>query len=195
MANKIYLSDIMTNGAIVAHSYEEGNKVQLAGSVRIPAGSLLATTDKVLLGRFPTGVVFDQILSKFPALDAGTTLTLNVGYDRPVVDPALAYDATTNPYIDDAIATADPDFFEAADTKARAGGNLNLMAAGFTITTSPSAAGFVDVSITPAANATTATTADSQIDFTVLGFLADAQVQGEFSGADAEDYNTNYPTS
>lgn len=193
MANKIYLSDLMTNGGVVCHSAYGGNKHSVTGNVRIPAGTLLTTTDKILIGRYPTGTIFTEIVVRFPDLDDGTQLALNVGYDRPVTDPAKAFNATTNPYITDAIATADPDFFEAGATTAQAGGTLNLSASGFTVTTSPATAGFVDVSITPSAAAQTATTAGGQINFQIEALLADNQVMGEFSGADALDYETNYP--
>lgn len=189
----IYLSDLMTNGAVVARSAVGGDEHVQTASVRIPAGTVLTTDDKILIGRYPTGTIFDQIVVEIPDLDGGTTLTLNVGYDRPVVDPSKAYNASTNPYITDAIGTADPDFFEAAATTGQAGGVLNLGAAGFTVTSSPAATGFVDVSITPAANATSAGPAAAQINFTVKALLTDLnQPQGEFSGKDSLKYQTNY---
>lgn len=189
----IYLSDLMTNGAVVARSAVGGDEHTQTASVRIPAGTTLTTADKILIGRYPTGTVFDQIVVEFPDLDSdgSPSVTLNVGYDRPVVDPSKAYNATTNPYITDAIGTADPDFFEAAATTGQAGGVLNLSAAGFTVTSSPVASGFVDVSITPAANATGATAADGQINFTVKALLTDLnQTQGEFSGTNAYNYTS-----
>jgi hypothetical protein len=189
----IFLSDLMTNGAVVNRSPYGGQEFDLTANVRVPAATRLLTTDKILVGRFPTGTIFDQIIVNFPDLDAGTQLTLNVGYDRPVTDPSKAYNATTNPYITGAIATADEDFFEAAATTGQAGGVLNLSASGFTVTTSPVSTGFVDVSITPAANAQTATAADGTIQFLIKGVVvADNQTQGEFSGANAYNYKTNY---
>lgn len=189
----IFLSDLMTNGAVVNRSPVGGQLFEVTGNVRIPAGTDLATTDKILIARFPTGTVFNQILVNFPDLDDGAALALNVGYNRPVTNPALAYDATTNPYITGAIATADEDFFEAAATTAQAGGVLNLLAAGFTVTTSPVSAGYVDVSITPSTGAATATTAGGQIEFLIQAVVVDDnQTQGEFSGANAYNYTTNY---
>jgi hypothetical protein len=193
MANKIYLSDLMTNGGVVAAPVKGGEMHTQTANARIPSGTLLATTDKILVARYPTGTEFDRIHVRFPDLDEATSLTLNVGYDRPVTDPSKAYDATTNPYITGAIATADPDFFEASATTGQAGGLLNLIASGFTVTSSPESAGYVDVSITPAVTAGAATIADGTIEFLIDAFLtASNQVQGEFSGADALDYNTNY---
>lgn len=187
----IYLSDLMTNGAVVSRSAVGGDEHTQTASVRIPAGAVLTTADKILVARYPTGTIFDQIVVEIPDLDGGTTLTLDVGYDRPVVDPSKAFDASTNPYITGAIGTADADFFEAAATTGRAGGVLNLSAAGFTVTTSPASAGFVDVSITPAANATSAGPAEGQINFTVKALLTDLnQTQGEFSGANAYNYTS-----
>lgn len=189
----IYLSDLMTNGAVVARPAVGGQKHTQTACVRIPAGTDLGTGDKILVARYPTGTVFNQIVVEFPDLDDGTQLALNVGYDRPVVDPSKAFNATTNPYITDAIGTADPGFFEAADTTAQAGGVLNLLAAGFTVTSSPATAGFVDVSITPSTGAQTATTAGGQINFFIEAILTDQnQTQSEFSGKDSYDYKTNY---
>lgn len=194
----IYLSDLMTNGASVIRSENGGGLHTVTGSVRIPAGTTLTTADKILIARFPSETEFDRIHVRFPDLDSdgSPSLTLNVGYDRPVTDPRLAYNATTNPYIDGAIATADPDFFEAAATTGQAGGLLNLLASGFTVTSSPESAGIVDVSITPALAATGATAADGTIEFTIYAFLTSLnQAQGEFSGAAAYDYTTNYSLS
>lgn len=189
----IYLSDLMTNGAVVNRSPVAGQKFSVTGNVRIPAGTDLATTDKILIARFPTGTMFDQIIVNFPDLDDGTQLALNVGYDRPVTDPSKAYNASTNPYITGAIAAADEDFFEAAATTAQAGGVLNLSAAGFTVTSSPVSSGFVDVSITPSTGAQTATTNGGQIEFLINAVVFDDnQTQGEFSGKDAYNYTTNY---
>jgi len=193
MANKIYLSDLMLNGGNVAAQWEAGGLQVQTALVRIPANTLLATTDKILVARYPTGTEFDRIHVRFPDLDAGTQLTLDVGYDRPVVDPALPYNATTNPYITGAIATADVDFFEAAATTGQAGGLLNLLAGAFTVTSSPVSSGYVDVSITPAAGAQTKTAADGTIEFMIYAYLTGLnQTQGEFSGSDAYDYETNY---
>lgn len=192
----IYLSDLMTNGAVVARPAVGGQKHTQTACIRIPAGTDLATTDKILVARYPTGTIFNQIVVEFPDLDDGSALALNVGYDRPVTDPSKAYDADTNPYITDAIGTADEDFFEAAATTAQAGGVLNLSAAGFTVTSSPAATGFVDVSITPSTGAGTATTNGGQINFFIEAILTDQnQTQGEFSGNSSYDYTTNYSLS
>lgn len=196
MANKIYLSQSMLNGAAVVHSLNQGEEVVASGSVRIPAGTTLVTSDVIKLERFPEGTVFSEILVEFPDLDSdgSPTLTLNAGYVRPVVDPSKAYNATTNPYTDNAIATADPDFFEDGATTGQAGGVLFLQSHGaFTVTAAVAAAGDVDVAVTPKANATGATAADGVINYTIRGYLMDeVQVPGEFSGADALQYETNY---
>jgi hypothetical protein len=187
----IYLSDLMTNGAVVARPAIGGALHTQSACVRIPASAVLGTSDKILVARYPTGTIFNQIIVEVPDLDGGTDLTLHVGYDRPVTDPSKAYDATTNPYITGAIGTADTDFFEASATTGQAGGVLNLVASGFTVTTSPAAAGFVDVSITPAVAAASAG-AGGQINFYIEAVLTDQnQTQGEFSGANGLDYNTN----
>lgn len=194
MANKIYLSNQMLNGAGIVSVPSAGGLDVRTFSVRIPAGTTLATTDKILVGRYPAGTEFDRIHVRFPDLEASTTnLTLHVGYDRPVVDPALPYNATTNPYTDNAIATADPDFFEASATTGQAGGVLNLLASGFTVTTSPESAGDVDISITPAVSAGSASAADGTIEFMVYAYLtASNPTLGEFSGDNAFGYETNY---
>ena len=193
----IFLSDLMTNGGAVVHSPHGGQEVTVTGNVRIPAGTDLGTSDKILLARFPSGTIFQQVTVAFPDLDDGTQLVLDVGYDRPVTDPAKAYNATTNPYITGAIATADVDFFESGATTAQAGGTLNLSATGtgvlgFTVTTSPQSAGLVDVSITPTTGAQTATTAGGQINFFIRALVvSENQTQGEFSGINSIDYETN----
>ena len=194
MANQIYLSQMMLNGAAVVHSSAQGQEVVASGSVKIPAGTDLASTDKILLARFPEGTVFSEILVEVPDLDDGAALTLDVGYDRPVENPKLAYNATTNPYTDNAIATADPDFFEAVATTGQAGGVILLQRhADFTVTTPAAVAGDVDVSITPVTGAATASTAGGVINFSIRGYLTDeVQVAGEFSGANALQYTTNY---
>lgn len=185
----IFVSDLMKNGAIIGRPAYEGEPLTMSGTVKIPAGTDLATTDKILLARFPEGTVFDQILIEFPDLDDGSALALNVGYNRPVVDPSKAYDATTNPYTDNAIATADEDFFEAAATTGQAGGVLNLLAAGFTVTSSPVSAGDVDVSITPSTGAGTASTAGGMIKFFIKGFATD---QMRDQASESYGYSTDY---
>ena len=190
----IFLSDLMTNGTVVPHSMAEGDPSVVGGKVRIPNGTILTTSDKILLARFPTGVVFNHFFARIPDLDddVSPSLTLHAGYDRPVTDPSKAYNATTNPYITDAIGTADTDFFEASSTAGQAGGTINLAAAGFTVTSSPAAAGWVDVSITPAVNATGHPVADVQIEFSIEAYLANqVGTAGEFSGADSINYTTN----
>jgi hypothetical protein len=187
----IFLSDLMTNRAVVPHSNEVGQPIQFSGAVRIPAGTDLVNTDRILLARVPTGAVFNHFFCRVPDLDGATALTLDFGYQRPATDPGKAYDATDNPYITGAIATADDDFFEEDSTVGQAGGVINLAASGFTVTSSPALAGWVDVCITPAVSATTAPTADSQIEFTIEIYLDEYGTMGEFSGNSSIKYETN----
>lgn len=193
MANKIYLSDLMLNGAVVCRGANAGQVNTVTGSVRIPSGTTLAASDTIKIGRFPSGTLFTKILAVIPDLDSSNAIELDVGYSRPVTDPALAYDATTNPYTSGAIATADVTFFEAAATTGKAGGTLVLDSSGFTVTTSLAVSGDVDVTIIPSTPATGSTAADVTIKF-MLEYLStqDNQTQGEFSGDNALDYNTNY---
>lgn len=187
----IYTSDLMKNGATIARPAHESEPVTVSGSVLIPANKALTTADRILLARFPKGTIFSEILMEFPDLDAGGTpaLTLNVGYQRPVVDPTKAFHATTNPYTSAAIATADDDFFELAATTAQAGGVLSLLAAGFTVTTSPESAGDVDVSIIPAANAAAAPTTAGLIKFYVKGYASDVVAE---QAAQSYDFKSDY---
>lgn len=179
----IYLSDLMRNGAIIPHGAESGESFDITGVVNIPAGTDLAANDRLVFCRLPEGTIFQSIWVRFPDLDDGSALTFDVGYDRPVVDPSKAYNATTNPYTDNAIATADPDFFEDAATTAQAGGILTLAYAGFTVTTQAATgvSGDVDVSCTVETGAATATTAGGDVRFTLTVLTNNEQTAGTYA--------------
>ena len=189
-----YLSDYMINGGAVVHGENGGQEVEVTGIVRIPAGTDLAAGDRLVFMRFPEGTIFLEEIFRCPDLDDGAGLTLDLGYQRPLVDPGKAYDATTNPYTDNAIATADDDFFEEDSTIGQAGGIAILAYAGFTVTSQgvTGVAGDVDLCATVAIGAATASTAGGQVKWTVRALLNDEQTMGAFSGRDALNYTTNY---
>lgn len=189
-----YLSDLMLNGGVVAHSAVGGQEIEVTGTVRIPAGTDLATDDRLVFCRLPEGAVVLEAMLRTADLDDGSALTLDIGYQRPLENPGKAYNATTNDYTDNAIATADPDFIEAAATTAQAGGILLLSYSGFTVTSQAATglSGDADFCATVVTGAATASTNGGQVKLTLKVFFNDEQTQGEFSGRDALDYNTNY---
>jgi hypothetical protein len=187
----IKISDYMTNGGAVAHGFNGGQVTTITGTVRLPSGYTPTDGDFWLFNRLPEGAIVQRILVRSPAL--GANIDCSVGYVRPVVNPALPYNATTNPYIDNAIGTADPDFFEGSvEAPFAAGGLLELADAGFTVQQAASGfAGDVDVCI-EVINTGTVLSADADVKITMDVLFNDEQPQGEFSGASAYDYQTNY---
>jgi hypothetical protein len=187
----ILLSDYMTNGGAQAHGLYGGEENTLTATVRIPAGYTPTDGDFWKFLRLPIGAVIDRVLVRSDAL--GANIDVSVGYDRPTVNPGLPYNATSNPYIDDAIGTADLDFIEAAvEAPFAAGGFLDLSRSGFTVAQGVAGfTGLVDVTMEITSTGTVLAD-DATVKVTFYLLLNDEQPQGEFSGNSAYNYTTNY---
>lgn len=194
----IYLSDLMTNGAVVARGSQGGEQNTLTATVRLPSGYTPTDGDVWKFARLPVGAIIDRIVVRSDAL--GANIDCAVGYERPTVNPGQAYNATSNPYITDAIGTADNDFFEASvEAPFASGGFLDLSIAGMTAgagaaQTASGLTGLVDTSI-EVINTGTVLSADAEVKITFYLFFNDEQPQGEFSGNASYDYTTNYSLS
>lgn len=167
----ILLSEQMLNGGLIYNGSQGGQTETFTTTVRIPSGSTPGIGDVWKFLRTASGVIVRSAVIRSDALDDGSpALTAKVGYSRPVRDPALAYNATTNPYIDGAIATADDDFIEAAVAAPfQAGGVLTLEQAGLTVTSQSQdgLSGIVDWQIEVAVASTAALSADAEVKLTL----------------------------
>lgn len=189
----IKLSDLMTNGGVVARGAYGGEENSITATLRLPAGYTPTDGDFWKFLRLPVGCIVDRILVRSDAL--GANIDVTVGYDRPTVNPGLAYNATTNPYIDDAIGTADLDFFEeTVEAPFASGGFLDLSRSGMTAgagaaQTVSGLSGLVDVAI-EVINTGTVLASDAEVKITFYLLFNDEQPQGEFSGDNAYNYTS-----
>lgn len=190
----ILLSDLMTNGAVVARGSHGGEENSITATVRIPAGYTPTDGDFWKFLRLPIGAIIDRVLIRSDAL--GANIDVSVGYDRPTVNPGQAYNATSNPYITNAIGAADLDFIEASvEAPFASGGFLDLSRSGFTeAQTVAGLTGLVDIAM-EVINTGTVLASDAEVKVTFYLLFNDEQPQGEFSGNAAYDYKTNYSLS
>jgi hypothetical protein len=189
----IFLSDLMTNGGAQARGEFGGQENTYTATVRLPAGYTPTDGDIWKFSRLPVGTIIDRVVIRSDAL--GASIDMQVGYERPTVNPGKAYNATSNPYITNAIGTADPNFIEdTVEAPFASGGFLDLSRSGFTeAQTVAGFTGLVDISMEVINTAATALSADAEVKITFYNLYNDEQPQGEFSGNNSLNYTTNYP--
>jgi hypothetical protein len=111
---RYFLSDLMSNGALVRQAHDTGEH-SVTAVIKIPSGTDLAVDDELKIGRFAANLNITEILVRSEALEsAGNTLACEIGYVIPSVNPAIAYDATTNPAVTGGIGTASDAYYSAA---------------------------------------------------------------------------------
>jgi hypothetical protein len=111
---RYFLSDLMSNGALVRQAHDTGEH-SVTAVIKIPSGTDLAIGDELKIGRFAANLNITEILVRSEALEAsGDTLAAEIGYVIPSVNPAIAYDSTTNPAVTGGIGTADPNYYSTA---------------------------------------------------------------------------------
>lgn len=182
----IFISDQLLNGGLVIRSNHQGFG-SITTRITIPNGTPLASGDILKFARVAGNIVLKDAILKTDDLDTGTTIAGTIGTVRAVVDPAKAFNATTNPYLAGA-ATADAAAgLGAAATiqgTMRTGGVI-AGAAGPVV-----ADGVADVALTLTASPTGNPTADRIIELTFdFGGLTPAN--GAFSGGNAYDYTND----
>lgn len=186
----ILLSDLMTNGGVQARGSYGGHENTFTATVRIPAGYVPTDGDIWKFVRLPVGTIVDRVLIRSDAL--GANIDMQVGYERPTVNPGEAYNATSNPYITNAIGSSDPNWIEdTVEAPFASGGFLDLSRAGFTeAQTVAGLTGLVDISM-EVINTGTVLASDAEVKITFYNFYNDEQPQGEFSGNNSIKYETN----
>ena len=186
----IFASNLMSNGALVRRATREGTLNEFTGKIVVKSGTAVDAGSTFVIGRLASNHLVKSITIQSSALDNATTLTATAGYLKPTVDPFLAYNASTNPYTDDAVATADPDAYAVTGTI------QGILRAGGVLTVTPAVApvsGVVDVALTivlaPASDPAT----DRTLTVTVE-YMGPLPTPGETSGADAYTYTETFYT-
>ncbi len=186
----IFASNLMSNGGLVRRATQEGALEEFTGKIVVENGTAVGAGSTFVIGRLASNHLVKSITIQSSALDSATTLTATAGYLKPTVNPYLAYNASTNPYIDGAVATADPDAYAATATI------QGVLRAGGVLTITPAVApveGVVDVAISivlaPASDPAT----DRTLTVTVE-YMGPLPTPGETSGADAYTYTETFYT-
>ena len=190
----IYLSNLMTNGALVRQGNQEGWRESVTGVVFIPSGTTIADNSQLKIGRFATNLNIEEILVRSPDLDSSTGLSMSIGYARPTVNPALALDSTTNPAVTGAVASDSLAFYSAtATTPWQAGGVYRIILAQnvdneFANNPTNGVDGIIDLCLVATEPATGATAADGYVYVTVY-FTGKTAVPGTLT----YNYEAPYP--
>lgn len=165
----IYLSNLMRNGALVRQAADTGEH-SVTAAVFIPSGTVIADNSQLKLARFATFTNVTEILVRSPDLDAGTTLSMAVGYARPTENPALALDATTNPAITGAVAADSLAYYAATATAPYQAGGVIRYVLGqsgldneFSNNPANGVDGIIDICLVATEPAQTATVADAWV--------------------------------
>jgi hypothetical protein len=194
----IFLSDLMTNGALPFQGTYGGSESSITGVVKIPSGTVIADNSQLKIARFATFVNIEEILIRTNDLDAGTTLSMSVGYARPTEDPALALDATTNPAVTGAVAADSLAYYAATATAPYQAGGVIRYVLGqsgldneFANNPTDGVDGLIDLCLVATEPAASATVADGYV-WVTIKYTGKTQVPGTFSGSDAYDYNSAY---
>ena len=191
----IYLSNLMTNGALVRQGNQEGWRESVTGVVFIPAGTVIADNSQLKIGRFATNLNIEEILVRSPDLDAGATLSIAIGYARPTVNPALALDSTTNPAVTGAVASDSLAFYAATATAPYQASGVSRFVLGqsgldneFSNNPVNGVDGIIDLCLVATEPAQTATAADGYVYVTVY-FTGKTAVPGTLT----YNYEAPYP--
>jgi hypothetical protein len=186
----IYTSELFNNGGLPYRPVEQGAVSSITARVVIPAGVPLLNADVIKFLRLAPGTQIVRTILRNDDLDTNGTPTLSstgLGFQRTTVDARKAFDATTNPYLTDSIASAVPEAILAAgsvDTALRSPGNTQ------TLPIVAATTGSVDVAIILDANAATNPATARNIELTVE-FVGPQRTLGEFSGLNVYDYQDN----
>lgn len=122
----ILLSNLMANGALPFQGEYEGENDGFTAVVKIPAGTVLTAGDTIKLARIYQNVPLDTIIVRSDDLDSGTpALTASLGYVRPVKNPALAFNASTNPVVTGGVAADSTAYYVAASATPFQAGGVN----------------------------------------------------------------------
>jgi hypothetical protein len=186
----IFTSELFNNGGLPYRPVEQGSVSSITARVVIPAGTALLSGDVIKFLRLAPGVQVVRAILRNDDLETNASPTLSatgVGFQRTTVDARKAFDATTNPYLSDSIASAVPAALLASgstNTALRAASNtaINPVVAATT--------GTVDVAIVLDANAATNPATARNLELTVE-FVGPQRTLGEFSGANVYDYQDN----
>jgi hypothetical protein len=186
----IFTSELFNNGGLPYRPVEQGSVSSITARVVIPAGTALLSGDVIKFLRLAPGVQIVRTLLRNDDLDTNASPTLSstgLGFQRTTVNARKAFDATTNPYLTDSIASAVPEAILAAgsvDTALRSASSTQ------TIPVVAATAGTVDVAIVLDANAATNPATARNLELTVE-FVGPQRTLGEFSGANVYDYQDN----
>ncbi len=165
----IILSDLMANGALPYQGEYGGEEDGVTAVIRIPAGTVLTAGDVIKVARIFPNVILDKLVIDSPDLDSGTpALTASVGYVRAVVNPELAYNASTNPSVTGGIGADSAAYYVAASATPYQAGGVNRYVRGQAALDNEFAnngpvAGYNDLALTVAVTAAGATAAESYL--------------------------------
>lgn len=196
----IYLSQLMTNGALIYQAPAEGEQATLTAVVKIPADEEIADNSVLKLARFAADVYIDEIVIRSDDLDTNgsPTLSMSCGYVRPVEDPSLALDATTNPAITGAVASDSAAYYVATATAPYQAGGVNRYEAGqsglaneFATVNTNGIGTIIDLALTATEPAATGPTSAGYVRVTVK-YSGKLATPGTFSGGDAYKYRSAY---
>jgi hypothetical protein len=193
----IYLSDLMTNGALVRQAQGPGEQ-SFTAAIFIPAGTVIADNSQLKIARLADNLNVTEILVRSPDLDAGTTLSCSIGYERPTVKPGNDYNASTNPYVTGAVSAASLAYYGATATAPyQAGGVLRLVLGQsgldneFANNPADGVDGITDLCLVATEPAQTATAADGTI-YVEVFYTPKQPTPGTFSGTSAFKYKSAY---
>lgn len=194
----IYLSDLMTNGALPYQGTYGGAEDGVTACIAIPAGTVLDIGDVIKVARVFPNAILDTIELDSPDLDGAAALSASIGYVRAVQNPSLAYNASTNPSVTGGIGADSAAFYVATSTAPFAAGGVARYVRGQAALPNEFAnngpvAGYNDLAITVTiAGTATAAAGVLKVRFNYVGLT---QTPGTFSGSNAYDYETQYPIS
>lgn len=120
----IYLSNLMSNGALPYQGEYGGEEDGVTAVIRIPAGTVLGIGDQIKIARVFPNVILDKIEIDTPDIDGAAAGSASLGYARAVVNPALAYNASTNPDVTGSIGADSLAFYVATSTSPFAAGGV-----------------------------------------------------------------------
>lgn len=168
----IYLSNLMANGALPFQGEYEGENDGMTGVVKIPAGTPLGVGDVIKVARIFRNVPPDTFVVRCGDLDSAATLSASIGYVRPVKNPALAFNAQSNPVVTGGVAADSAAYFQATSTTPFAAGGTARYVRGQTaldneFANSAPVDGHYDLALTVTIAATGAPTTDQYIWFSV----------------------------
>lgn len=194
----IFLSDLMTNGALPVQGPTGGGEDSLTATLVVPAGTTLGTSDILKFLRLAPSVNLTEIEVRSDDLDPAASISISIGYDRPTVDPSKAFNATTNPYITGAVAAASTAYYQATSITPYQAGGVNRYVLGqaaldneFATNPINGVANYIDIVLVPtiASSGALAAAATIYVKFTFTGKV---QTPGTFSGSNAFRYKSAY---